>query len=408
MASRRRKKPTKLLSGVARRVSGDGSISPESVSSGQDVGTAVRKQLPPNTGVRKPCNNISVAKDLARILGISRSTVSVVMRGESAKFKLAPRTVARVLAAAQQYNYTPNASAQNLRRQRSNTVTLIVSNFRFDWTDELFAGAVEILHAHHLTPIVTAHSSDPARQETEIMAAIRRRDAAVLYQPLIEHHDLYQRVFNANIPLILVGDYPVGTEYISHVIWHADMAARKVVEHLVAIGRTRIGYVGINLPLEMHQKRFAAYQQVLKGAGLALNPHWIYQGDPHISVHENLLSNAIPHIFAPGHAHPDAIFAMNDGIAIPLITEIERLGLHVPDDVAVAGIGDLPMSAVWGINLTTVREPVRAMGAEAARLAVSLIGKPGEAPIHRLLPAGDLMVRRSTAASPRTSPVTTP
>ncbi len=338
------------------------------------------------------------AKDLAKMLGISRSTVSVIMRGDSKKFKIAPRTTARVLAAAKQCNYTPNASAQNLRRQRSNTVTFIVSNFRFDWADELFAGAIEILHTNHFTPIVTAHSSDPMRQETEIMAAIRRRDAAVLYQPIIERREIYQRLLDANIPLIFVGDYPGDTEQISHVIWQSDMAARAVVEHLVAIGRTRIGYVGVDLPLEMHQKRYSAYQQVLKAAGLALNPHWIYRGDAHVSVHENLFSRAMPHIFAPGRAHPDAIFAMNDGIAIPLITEIERLGLHVPDDVAVAGIGDLPMSGAWGISLTTVGEPVRAMGAEAARVAISLIKDPGSEAIHRILPAGELMARRSTGA----------
>ena len=336
------------------------------------------------------------AKDLAGILGLSRSTVSVVMRGDAEKFKIADHTVERILAAARKFHYVPNASAQNLRRQRSNTVTFIVSNFRFDWADELFAGAIEVLHMNHLTPIVTAHSSDPKRQETEIMAAIRRRDAAVLYQPIIERREIYQRLLDANIPLIFVGDYPGGTEQISHVVWHADMAARAAVEHLVAIGRRRIGYIGVDLPLEMHKKRYSAYEEVLKTAGLALNPHWIYRGDPHVSIHENLFSKAIPHIFAPGRAHPDAIFAMNDGIAIPLITEIERLGLHVPVDVAVAGIGDLPMSGAWGINLTTVREPVRVMGAEAARVAINLIMDPGREPIHRILPAGDLIARRST------------
>ena len=399
-----RKKPAKSRSGAAIMTSADGRIPSrgESGPTGKSVETVIQKRALSNGSGRVSRNSISAAKDLARILGLSRSTVSVVMRGESAKFKLAPRTVARVLAAARQYNYTPNASAQNLRRRRSNTVTLIVSNFRFDWTEELFAGAVEILHHHNFTPIVTAHSSNPLRQETEIMAAIRRRDAAVLYQPLIEQHALYQRLLDVNIPLILVGDYPAGTEHISHVIWDADAAAHLAVRHLIAMGRTRIGYVGVNLPLEMHQKRFWAYQRELKAAGLTSNPQWIYRGDPHISTHEELLTQAIPHIFATGRTPPDAIFAMNDGIAIPLITEIERLGLHVPEDVAVAGIGDMPMSGAWGINLTTVREPVRAMGVEAARVVVSLIDDPGKAPIHRLLPTGDLIVRRSTMAAPQT------
>ncbi len=339
------------------------------------------------------------AKDLARLLGLSRSTVSVVMRGESQKFKIAPRTVARIEAAARKFNYIPNASAQNLRRRRSHTVTLIVHNFRFDWADELFAGAMEVLQDNGLTGIVSAFSADPVRQETEIMAAIRRRDAAVMCQPIIGGNEMYQRVLDVNIPLIFLGDYPLDTRPISHVIWNAEMAARAAVEHLVAIGRTRIGYIGLRLPLFMSIRRYAAYQKVLEGAKLPVNPDWIYQGEASIATHEELLSKAIPHIFAAGNTPPDAIFAMNDGIAIPLITRIEQMGLHVPQDIAVAGIGDMPMAGAWGISLTTVHEPVREMGAGAARVAVDLIAHPEQAPVHRILPAGDLIVRRSTSGS---------
>jgi LacI family transcriptional regulator len=318
------------------------------------------------------------------------------MRGDAKKFKIAPRTVLRVQAAARKLNYIPNASAQNLRRRRSHTVTIIVHNFRFDWADGLFSGAMEVLQENGLTAIVSAFSADPARQETEIVEAIRRRDAAVMCQPIIGGSEIYRRVMDANIPLILLGDYPLETQTISHVIWNADMAACAAVKHLVAIGRTRIGYVGLRLPLFMHIRRYAAYQKVLEDAKLPVNPDWIYRGDAGTATHEALLSKAIPHIFAGGHTPPDAIFAMNDGIAIPLIYGIEQLGYRVPRDIAVVGIGDMPMARAWGVSLTTVREPVREMGAEAARLAIDLIANPKIAPIHRVLPAGDLVVRRST------------
>src|SRR5215218_3261542 len=87
-------------------------------------------QTPPREA---PTPSAVTAADLAEIVGLSRSTVSIVLRGDAERRKISPATVERVLAAARKYNYVPNQTAQRLRRQRSGVVSVIVINFRLDW-----------------------------------------------------------------------------------------------------------------------------------------------------------------------------------------------------------------------------------------------------------------------------------
>src|SRR5438874_10139247 len=121
---------------------------------------------------------------LAAKLGLSRSTVSIVLRGDAERRKISPETVARVLEAAQKYNYVPNLIAQRLRRQRSDIISVIVVNFRLDWCEELMGGVLEVLDQGPLTPFVTTHRNNPQRQEKELLAAISRRDDAIVCQPI--------------------------------------------------------------------------------------------------------------------------------------------------------------------------------------------------------------------------------
>src|SRR5262249_22324508 len=117
---------------------------------------------------------------LAEILGLSRSTVSIVLRGDAQRRKISPQTVQRVLDAAKQYDSVPNLTAQNLRRQRSGVVSVLIVNCRMDWCEELMGGVMSILDGARYTPFVAAHRNSAARQEKELMSAIQRRDDAVI------------------------------------------------------------------------------------------------------------------------------------------------------------------------------------------------------------------------------------
>jgi LacI family transcriptional regulator len=101
-------------------------------------------------------------------------------------------------------------------------------------------------------------------------------------------------------------------------------------------------------------------------------------------------------MFAPGCEHPDALFALNDALALSTLEVLYELGIRVPDDVALMGMGDLPFTAYAGVSLSTMKEPIEEMGREAAKLMLELIAHPGKGPVERLIPCLELKARRTT------------
>jgi len=189
--------------------------------------------------------------------------------------------------------------------------------------------------------------------------------------------------------------WPEELPEISSVVWDAGVAARVAVEHLVETGRERIGFVGADYPMRMHRARHKAYLDVVREAGLSFREEWVSITRIDCMV-DQIIGDALERMFAPGREAPDAIFAINDGLALPLLEALDARGIRVPEDVAVIGLGDLSMTRHSGISLSTVREPCEEMGRQAAEVLVDLIADPGKAPIHRVIPGHVLRIRRST------------
>jgi DNA-binding LacI/PurR family transcriptional regulator len=337
--------------------------------------------------------------ELAGKLGLSRATVSIVLRGDAERRKIPAKTVERVMRAAERYNYVPNQIAQRLRKQRSGVVSVIVVNFRMDWAEAVMDGVLEVLEAKGLTPFVATHRNDPQRQERELLAALSRRDDGVICQPIAGHTAIYERLRKAGIPVVFLGDYPADMPHVSRVAWDSGEAARVAVQHLIDTGRRRIAYLGMHYPLHMHIARFAAYEDAIRDAGLPLNPRWVVHASAQGTL-DDTLDPALARFFAPGAEHPDAIFVINDGLALPMLERLAAAGIRVPQDVAVIGMGDVPMARHVGIGLSTVVEPVREMGVEAAQAMAALIGNPALAPIERIIVSNTLRARRTTGAPP--------
>lgn len=306
---------------------------------------------------------VRTAAELARLLGVSRATVSIVLRGDAARHKIPQATADRIREAARRHHYVPNLAARSLRSQKSCTVTLLCSNFALDWTEQLLQVIEPGLEAAGYSLVVAAHRDDYARQVREVEAAVQRRDVALIVMPLPRADELYAGVRRAGIPLIFLGDYPASMPHESRIVWDASDAVRTALEHLIAIGRRRIAYVGTRHTLALHVARRTAYAQTLRDAGLAVDPVLVVErpdGEREVGA---VVAPAMDALLAlQPDKRPDAIFCMNDGLAFEVMRQLDLRGVAVPESIAVAGLGDLPMAADSGIGLTTVAEPVRELG----------------------------------------------
>lgn len=355
-------------------------------------------QLP----VKRSTPQAVTAAQLAEKLGLSRSTVSIVLRGDAERRKISTSTVKRVLEAAKKYNYVPNFLAQSLRRQKSGIISVLVVNFSMNWCEELMTGLYEVLEAKHYTPFVAAHRASPERQQRELEASLRRRDDAVILQPIPGEEETYRHVIDAGLNLLFLGDYPASMPDSNYVAWDSGDGARAAVEHLIRLGRKRIGYVGVEYPLKMHIERFQNYERALREASLPVDPRFIVNGPTQFAsetTFEEYLDKQFDCMFARDlkrEERPDALFMMNDGIALPAIPLLEKRGLRIPQDVALVGMGNLALTGHSGIGLTTIHEPVAELGAEAARAAIELIDGTDAGPIHGIIPGSKLLARRTT------------
>jgi LacI family transcriptional regulator len=303
------------------------------------------------------------SSELAALIGVSRTTVSIVLRGDADRRMISAATVQKVLEGVQKYNYTPNPHAQNLRSRRSMSVSVVCSNFALDWADRLLYAMEPAVEAAGYTLFVAAHRSNTERHRRILTAAAQRRDAGVVCMPIPGQEDAYRQLVQSGIPLIFLGDYPASMPHESRVVWDASDAVRTALEHLIAIGRRRIAYVGTRHTLALHVARRTAYAQTLRDAGLSVDPALVVErpdGEREVGA---VVAPAMDALLAlPPDKRPDAIFCMNDGLAFEVMRQLDLRGVEVPKSIAVAGLGDLPMAADSGIGLTTVAEPVRELG----------------------------------------------
>jgi len=166
---------------------------------------------------------------------------------------------------------------------------------------------------------------------------------------------------------------------------------------VIESGRRRIGFIGVGHATISTKARYESYCQTIKDAGLEYNPNWIVRDiavadmfkDPNNAIDKAVkqVSRCVPSV--------DAFFVLNDGMALLVLESLWKQGVKVPDDVAVVGMGDLPISGNHAIGLTTVREPLNEMGQISSEAIFELLRNPGK-PVRRLCNSVDIKIRKTT------------
>lgn len=351
---------------------------------------------------RKPVTTTT----LAQKLGVSRATVSYVLSGKAKQYKISDRTAKRVLDAARELDYQPNALARGLRLQRSGIVGFLTGSFTFDWAERVLTGMLEVLDAAGSLPFITMHRWSPELEERALSSLLTRQADGVICVPLPGREQAYRRLLDRGVPMVFLGDIPEGLEDASYVAWDVARAARKAVEHLASTGRRRLGFMAADHRTVMTRARYEAFEAVCRAAGISVRPEWVaWEPVGPFPCPAQMVERMISRVFAPGTEHPDGLFFGHDALAVRALDRLEAMGIRVPDDVAVVSLSDLLLSDHSGISLSTVREPSEAIGRRAAEVMLTLIeawSSSTEPPdnrrvIQELVSSDELIVRHTTA-----------
>ena len=323
--------------------------------------------------------------EVARRAGVSRSAASRAINNARHVSRATREAVERAI---QELGYVPNPSARALATQQAAAVILAVSHddpamFADPFFAQIIAGVSAALETTDLVLMLALASSRHGRERVERVLRSRRADGVMLLA-LRGDDPLYHLTEQLGLPVV-VGGRPLHGE----PTWYVDAdnrgGARLATEHLIAGGRSRVATITGQLDTRAGADRLRGFQEAMAVAGL--DNTWIEQGD----FGEDSGAHATARLLA---AHPDldALFAASDNMAAGALRTLKAHGRSVPADVAVVGFDDLPIARHTDPPLTSVNQPIQALGREMAKMLVSLID--GEQPSALILPTR-LTVRAS-------------
>jgi LacI family transcriptional regulator len=326
-------------------------------------------------------------RDIALKLNISISTVSRAIRGVP---EVNAETRKAVLEMAEKLNYEPNRVAQSLRIKKTNTLGVIVPEIAMHFFSSAISGMQEYSASHGYSIMICQSMESVAIEKSNIHMLVSNRVDGLLISLSSEtkNIDHLQQLVNKKIPIVLF-DRVSDDLNVSKVIVDDHDGAFKAVDYLVKTGCKRIAHIAGPENLCISAQRKKGYLDALIKNGIAINEDLIIHcnnrhEDP-IAATKKLLAHK-----------PDAIFCMNDPMAILSIQVIKANGLKIPGEVSVVGFTNEPVSSFIEPSLTTVSQPSSQMGKMAAKLFIDQVeNEDSFAPITEVI-ATELIIRNST------------
>lgn len=331
-------------------------------------------------------DNISAAStliDVARLAGVSPSTVSRILNGTA---KVSDDKRQAVMAAIEKTNFAPNQMAQGLKKGRSMTIGIVVQDISSPFFDETLRGVDDGLKGTgYASVIVSGHWNAAEEIERIRLLVARKVDGIILLSGRIGNEAILQ--FAQQRPIVATGR-SLGSRSAHGFKLDNENGAYLAVRHLIEQGHRRIAFVTGPADNNDAAERVVGYARALRESAIEFDPALLVEGD----LHEAGGMAAVERLFDSGQRF-SAIFAANDLSAYGARLGLYRRGVRVPDDMSLVGFDDLPGSAYTTPPLTTVRQPLYEMGRIATEALIRLMN--GEA-VTAAIPPLELVVRETT------------
>jgi len=343
--------------------------------------------------------NVTI-RDVAKESGVSVATVSYVMNNGPRPVR--PQTRQRVLDVMHRLHYHPNAMARGLVRRQMHTLGVLFGMIEPEIVTNPYAAAVlqgifsaGASRSYNITlftePWRDAHHSAPAFRD-------RRTDGMIVVAPTL-NSDMVSGLAALGLPLVVVSA-PSLLPGVPSVDVDNKQGGRLAAQHLLTLGHTRIAHISGDLIHASVAARRDGFETVLAEAGICLPPEYqrvgSYAFEPNFTVVREMLSLPCP---------PTAIFAGSDQIAFAILEVARDKGISVPGQLSVIGFDDVAAAARVSPALTTIRQPLSALGGHATHLLVDQLEQEGNnrgiVPANgrslALLEEPSLVIRETTA-----------
>lgn len=325
-------------------------------------------------------------RDLADYLGVSQTTVSLVLNNAPQAQNLTAETRRRVIDAAKVHNYRPSYFARNLAKGRSESIGVIAPDHSDAYFAVVMGGVEKYLLKKHYLYFTSCHYWLPELME-EYPKLLLDRGAEGL---LLLGTNAY---FDSPLPIVAISAHQERPGVTNVILDHA-MSAQLVIEHLYKLGHRKIAFMQGHEHTSDSEVRWMATVAAAREFGVQVRPELTMKLETD-SCSPSIGYGPVKRLTAKTRDFT-AIFCFNDTAAMGAIRALTESGLQVPGDVSVVGFDDVISAAFQVPSLTTVRQPMEKMGQVASKVLLERIAQPDKPYPTEIVMEPQLVIREST------------
>ncbi|HOP81042.1 MAG TPA: LacI family DNA-binding transcriptional regulator, partial [Armatimonadota bacterium] len=307
------------------------------------------------------------------------------------RIPFSPKTQEKVRSAAGMLGYRPSKLARGLTQSKTGIVGLVIPSVKDSFFPSLTIVIETQLAEKGYNVILANTNADSKIEQAKIDDLLSWRVDGLVVAPSQETGDagLYWSLWQQKVPFVLIDRTFDQTPFYS-VTTDDYTGGTLATQHLLSLGRTRIACAGGTLTVSTNRNRYTAYVDSLIHHGLVPDPRLWFQV---VSTEES--GKMVIHQLMEMDPRPDALFCLSDPVAIGALEECLRLGIRIPQDLALVGYADLPYSNLLKIPLTSVHQPRELLGHTAAQMLIDQMEDHTPETVQLKLPV-ELMIREST------------
>ncbi|HEO8420309.1 LacI family DNA-binding transcriptional regulator [Niallia sp. FSL W8-0635] len=318
---------------------------------------------------------MATIKEIAERASVSRTTVSRVINNSG---YVSEDAKSRVLKAIEETGYIPSEYAKSLRTKKTKVIGVILPKISTETSSRLVKGLDEVFAKEGYQILLTNTNLDPEK-EIEYLRLLKSRHVdGIILSATIINEPLVEEINQLNIPFVTVGQHISG---ISNVLFDDYQASKDMVHLMIKKGYKEIAFIGVDE--EDHSVgylRKIGYLDAMKENNLPVEESWVQKGIFDVDSGYHCMSQ----IMKFSKQNPVAVLAVTDRLAIGAMQYIKEAGLSIPDEIAIAGMGDSELSRFISPPLTTIDFSMEYVGSEAAGLLLEQINGSNTEEIRKI------------------------
>ncbi len=330
-------------------------------------------------------------KDIAQSLQVSKTAVSLVLNNKGDEHKISKDTQKRIVDFARKHNYKANHLARGLSRGKSETIGLIIP----DISDIFYAKIASTIEkqAKRLgyTVVFSSSNEDPKDEQEHIRSMLNRQVDGLIIASTQKNQMEMKRLKEMNFPFVLIDRHYPDMDS-NFVIVDNHGGGKNMTQHLINLGKKRIGFVSIEPKLDAIKQRLYGYQEALLSNDMPQKKEYIKELCNNNYQHE--MKRAIKELVEPPN-HVDAIVFSTHYLTASGLRELKAINCKVPDEVAIVSFDELGAFDLVDPAITSITQPVNELGNYAVEFLVDEMENKEKVKVKKKILETHLIIRKS-------------